>query len=91
MVLCALLITLSGALLVYLAHPQQRLRRSVLPVAVRVAGCALLLAGTLAWCVASGTGAGVASALTTMMCAWVMLPYAAWWRGKYAAVARVHP
>lgn len=82
MVLCALLATLSGALLIYLTHPQQRLRRSALPVAVRVAGCMLLLASTLAWCDVSGAGAGMASALTTMMVAWVMLPYLAWWRGE---------
>ncbi|HUB88089.1 MAG TPA: hypothetical protein VMA74_00020 [Dyella sp.] len=89
MVLCALLMTLSGALLVYLAHPQQRLLRpSVFPVTARVAGCIWLLAGTLTWCEASGAGAGVASALTAMMCAWVLLPYLAWWRGRQVSAAR---
>jgi hypothetical protein len=88
MLFCALLTTLSGALLIYLSHPQQRLRRAVLPAAMRTAGTTLLGAGTAAWCMASGIGAGVAGAMTTMMFAWVALPYLAWWRGNPTPAAR---
>lgn len=90
MVFCALLMTLSGALLVYLAHPQQRLGHAPFPFAVRATGCAALFAGLLAWCHASGVGAGMASALTTAMFAWVMLPYVAWWRTGTASSTQAH-
>lgn len=89
MVFCALLATLSGALFVYASHPQQRLLRAVLSVRVRMLGCVLLFIGILVWCDVSGTGAGVASALTTVMAAWVFLPYLAWWRGK-ATITRAN-
>jgi hypothetical protein len=90
MVFCALLMTLSGALLVYLAHPQQRLGRATFPFAVRIAGCAALFAGLLLWCAASGVGAGMASALTTVMFVWVALPYVAWWRAGTASATQAH-
>lgn len=84
MVFCALLATLSGAWFVYASHPQQRLFRSALSARIRALGWLLLFIGLLAWRKASGTGAGTASALTTMMAAWVLLPYFAWWRGHTA-------
>lgn len=87
MVFCALLATLSGAWLVYASHPQQRLLHVALPVRLRLLGWTTLLLGMLAWCDASGAGAGIASALTTTMAAWVLLPYLAWWQGK-ATIAR---
>ena len=86
MVFCALLATLSGALLVYVSHPQQRLVRAAPPMSIRMMGCPLLFAGILAWCHASGIGAGMASALSTAMATWVLLPYFAWWRGKAMVV-----
>jgi drug/metabolite transporter (DMT)-like permease len=83
MTFCALLLTLSGALLVYLAHAQQRLLRLPLPWPGQAAGSAALLMGTLVWCKSQGVGAGVAGALTAAMCTWVLLPYIAWWSGRH--------
>jgi len=77
---CALLLTLAGATLIYLASAQQRLRAVPLHVAARWAGWTLVLAGTAGWWSTEGMGAGIAAALTTLMLAWVALPYAAWWR-----------
>lgn len=85
--LCALLVTLSGALLIYLAHPQQRLLHVAAPRLGQVTGSMLLLIGVLAWCKGLGIGAGIASALTTVMCAWALLPYIAWWRGWHTRAA----
>lgn len=90
MALYALLITLLGALLVYLAHPRQRLRERPLSATARGMGYAALLAGALAWCRASGTAAGIASVSTAAMFAWVLLPYVAWWRGKHIQLARAN-
>jgi hypothetical protein len=87
-VLYALLPTLAGAALVYLASAHQRLRAAPLPRPARVAGWLLMLAGTVAWLSAAGVGAGVAGALSTMMLAWVLLPYLAWWRVARAPVDR---
>lgn len=84
---CALLLTLSGALLVYLAHAQQRILRVAMPWPARAAGSIALLTGALAWCAAQGVGAGVAGTATAAMCTWVLLPYIAWWRGKHARAA----
>jgi len=77
---CALLATLAGAVLVYLASGQQRLRASSLPVSARLAGWLLVALGTLGWCYDAGTGAGITAALTALMLTWVLLPYVAWWR-----------
>lgn len=79
-VLCALLLTLAGATLIYLASARQRLRAASLPLSARMAGWLLVLAGTTTWLSAAGVGAGIAGALTTLMLAWVLLPYVAWWR-----------
>jgi hypothetical protein len=87
MFFCALLATLSGALLVYASHPQQRLFRAALPARLRMLGCTVLFMGVLAWCDASGIGAGMASSLVAMMATWVLLPYLAWWQSK-ATIAR---
>lgn len=87
MTLCALLLTLSSALLIYLTHPQQRLLQAPLPTPFRALGCVALLAGTLAWCKASGPSAGLASALIALMFAWVLFPYVAWWSGRHMAKA----
>ncbi len=76
----AVLPILTGAALVYLASAHQRLRRVRLPAVARAAGWLLMLAGTIAWLADSGIGAGVAGALTTVMLAWVLLPYLSWWR-----------
>lgn len=84
----ALLPTLAGAVLVYLASGHQRLRRAPLPMAARIAGWLLMLAGTLAWLADAGLGAGVAGALTAVMLAWVLLPYLAWWRHDAGAERR---
>lgn len=78
--LLALLLTLSGAALVYLASAQQRLRASALPPAARLAGWLLVAGGTACWWYETGMGPGIAAALTMLMLSWVALPYAAWWR-----------
>ncbi|RAO76061.1 hypothetical protein [Dyella jiangningensis] len=79
-VLCALLLTLAGSALVYLASTRQRLRATSLPQPIRAIGWLLMLGGLVAWLLASGVGAGIASALTAIMLTWVLLPYLAWWR-----------
>lgn len=79
-VLYALLLTLAGAALVYLASARQGLRAAPLPGPARFVGWLLVLAGTSTWLTAAGTGAGIAGALTAVMLTWVALPYAAWWR-----------
>ena len=81
-VLCALLLTLAGAALVYLASARQRLRAVPLPRPARAIGWLSMLAGLVAWLFASGAGAGAASALTAIMLAWVLLPYVVWWRAS---------
>lgn len=79
-IFCALLAILSGALLVYLASSQQRLRASSLPTAATLAGWLLVTLGTVGWCCKEGLGVGISAALTTLMLCWVLLPYLAWWR-----------
>lgn len=86
--LCALLLTLAGAALIYLASARQRLRSTSLPFSARMAGWLLVLAGTTVWLSAAGVGAGVAGALTTLMLAWVSLPYLAWWRVAHASAGK---
>ena len=78
--LFALLATLAGAVLIYLASSQQRLLPACLPVAARWSGWLLVALGTAGWCHDSGVGVGIAAALTTLMLSWVLLPYLAWWR-----------
>jgi hypothetical protein len=82
--LSALLLNLAGAVLVYLASGQQQLLKSPLRITARLAGWLAILAGTVCWLSVAGTGAGISAALTTLMLAWVMLPYLAWWRGADA-------
>lgn len=77
---CALLLTLSGAVLVYLASAKQRLRASSLPASARFAGWLLMALGTAGWWYDAGVGPGITAALTTLMLTWVLLPYLAWWR-----------
>lgn len=83
-VLCALLLTLSGAVLIYLASTHQRLRASPLPGSARLAGWLLFAAGTACWWSDAGIGPGITAALTMLMLAWVALPYLAWWRASAA-------
>ncbi|QNK01094.1 hypothetical protein [Dyella telluris] len=78
--LCALLLTLAGATLVYLASEQQRLLASPLRAGAKVAGWLLVGAGTAGWWHAAGMGPGITAALTAVMLMWVTLPYVAWWR-----------
>lgn len=78
--LTALLLTLAGATLIYLASTRQRLRAQPLPSPARHAGWLLVLAGAIAWRYAAGVGPGLTAALTALMLAWVALPYLAWWR-----------
>nr|WP_199044033.1 hypothetical protein [Dyella sp. ASV24] len=78
--LLALLLTLSGAALIYLASAQQQLRASSLPAAARLTGWLLVAGGTACWWYEAGMGAGITAALTMLMLCWVALPYAAWWR-----------
>jgi hypothetical protein len=81
MTLCALLLSMAGATLIYLASTQQKLLRAPLRASSRVAALAAVAGGTAAWVAQAGTGAGIAAALTTWMLTWVALPYLAWWRG----------
>jgi hypothetical protein len=85
---CALLLSFLGAAAIYVSHPQQRLLRKALPVGCRLIGASAILAGFWCWCVASGAAAGVAGALTSLMLAWVALPYLAWWRDRQAAAIK---
>lgn len=78
--LSALLLIMAGATLIYLASARQGLRPQALPAAARVIGWAVVVAGTALWLHADGAGAGITAALSTLMCTWVLLPYAAWWR-----------
>jgi hypothetical protein len=87
-IVCAFLLSVLGAVLLYLSHEQQRLLRMSLPFGARVAGTALVFASVWIWWVASGVAAGIAGALTTLMLAWVALPYVAWWRSKHTVAAQ---
>jgi hypothetical protein len=87
-IVCAFLLSVLGAVLLYLSHEQQRLRRRSLPFGARVAGTVLVFASVWIWWVASGVAAGIAGALTTLMLAWVALPYVAWWRSQRTTVAQ---
>ncbi|WP_114240687.1 hypothetical protein [Dyella sp. C9] len=78
--LLALLLTLSGATLIYLASSRQQLRMQPLPAPARGAGWLAIAAGVLCWWHVAGAGAGISAALTALMLAWVCLPYLAWWR-----------
>jgi hypothetical protein len=85
---CALLLSFLGATAIYFSHSQQRLLSKALPVGYRLIGASAILAGFSCWCVASGVAAGVAGALTSLMLAWVTLPYLAWWRDRQAAAIK---
>ncbi|MGC1547799.1 MAG: hypothetical protein WA777_04660 [Rhodanobacter sp.] len=87
MTLCALLLSMAGATLIYLTSAQQKLLRAPLHVSTRIAALAVIIGGIAAWLVAAGLGAGIAATLTTWMLTWVALPYVAWWCGT-AEVAR---
>ncbi len=87
-VVCALLPIFLGAVLVYLTHGQQQWLHVTAPFAVRIAGFISIAAGTAMWCVVSGVGAGIATALSSLMLTWVALPYLAWWSGRSAKTAR---
>jgi hypothetical protein len=78
--LCALLLSMAGATLVYLASAQQKLLPAPLRANSRIAALAVIAGGATAWLVAAGVGAGIAATLSTWMLTWVALPYLAWWR-----------
>lgn len=80
MPLCALLLSIAGAVLVYLASARQGLLARPLPAGMRGAAAVLLALGAAAWIAAAGIGAGISAALTCWMLGWVLLPYLAWWR-----------
>lgn len=84
----ALLLTLSGAVLVYLASAQQRLRATRLPASGKIAGWLLFVLGAACWWRDAGMGPGIAAALTLLMLTWVTLPYVAWWRTNAQATER---
>ena len=76
--LVAFLLTLAGALVVYLASPNQQLRPT--PVAragLAWLGLALVVAGGALWRVAAGLSltAAIFVVLTVAMLVWVVLPY----------------
>jgi len=82
MVPAALLLCFASALLLYLASPQQRLRKAPLPAWMRVAALAFAVSGAGAWIDVLSVGAGVFTALTALMLGWVGLPYVAWYVGR---------
>jgi hypothetical protein len=84
---CALLLNLAGAVLIYLASARQMLRARTLPTPAKVFGWLCVMAGTACWLHNDGLGAGIAAAMTTLMLAWVLLPYLAWWRVSDATQA----
>ncbi|WP_139350700.1 hypothetical protein [Rhodanobacter sp. C01] len=84
-ILCALLLSMAGASLIYLASTQQKLLSAPLHASARLAAAVAMTGGGVAWHVAAGTGAGIAATLTTWMLTWVVLPYLAWWRGAPAS------
>lgn len=79
---CALLLSVGGAILVYLASARQRLLAKPLHAGMRGVAAILLALGLAAWITAAGMGAGSVTALTCWMLSWVALPYLAWWRGS---------
>jgi hypothetical protein len=76
---------MAGATLLYLASAKQTLLTRTLSAGARIAALVLMTGGITMWIAASGTGAGIATALTTWMLSWVALPYLAWWRQAAAA------
>ena len=84
MTLSALLLNLAGAVLAYLASGQQQLLKNPLRITARLASWLLIIAGTACWLIVAGAAAGISAALTTLMLAWVILPYLAWWRSPDA-------
>lgn len=76
--LCALLLSMAGATLTYLASTQQKLLSAPLHPHTRLVAIAMAAGGLAAWLEAIGTGAGIAATLTTWMLTWVALPYLAW-------------
>jgi hypothetical protein len=82
--LCALLLSVVGSALVYLASARQSLLAKPVRAGIRGAAVALLAIGMAAWIVAAGVGAGIIAALTCWMLTWVALPYLAWWRDTKA-------
>lgn len=88
LIVCAFLLSFPGAVLVYLSHQRQRLLRGPLPMGAGIVGTVVIFIGLGVWCAASGIAAGLAGALTTLMLAWVLLPYAAWWRGTHTIAVR---
>jgi hypothetical protein len=77
---CALLLNLAGAALVYLASARQMLLAKTLSTPARLLGWLCIVAGLVCWLLSAGMGPGIAAAMTTLMLAWAMLPYLAWWR-----------
>jgi hypothetical protein len=77
---CALLLCLAGGTSIYLASSQQQWRAKPLPRVARWIGWLLAALGMAAWIVVDGIGVGITAALSTLMLAWVALPYLSWWR-----------
>lgn len=77
---CAILLCLVGGTSIYLASQQQQWRAKPLPRLARWLGWLLVALGMAAWIAADGAGVGITAALSTLMLAWVVLPYLSWWR-----------
>ena len=86
---CALWLGFLGAATIYLSHRQQRLLRRPLAPGYRVMGAVAIFASAWRWSIACGVAAGIAGTLTTLMLAWVALPYLAWWRRRHASVVSI--
>jgi len=79
MMLLALALTITAALVFYLTCSQQNWRRAPWPRPLRWVALAAGAAATVLWCEATGLGAGISAALTAAMLAWTLAPYAGWW------------
>ncbi|GLQ96608.1 hypothetical protein GCM10007863_10260 [Dyella mobilis] len=88
-IFCAFLLGFLGAVLIYLASGHQRLLAKPLTKGSGTAGWVAICASTSLWWQASGSAAGLAGSMTTLMLAWVTLPYLAWWRGRQPVSKRI--
>lgn len=80
MAVLATLLSLASALVFYLCSARQRMRASALSTGWRWLAWLLAALSTTVWIAATGTGAGISAALTSLMLSCVLLPYGVWWR-----------
>ena len=69
MTLCALLLSMAGATLTYLASTQQKLLSAPLRPHTHLVAMAIAIGGVVAWLEAAGTGAGIAATASACIAA----------------------